>query len=71
MVDSCARRTALRVEQWQARHNPGDFVTTGETLGFFARRPIRSPYAAVVENVAFERESRTWLVTLVERIRCN
>lgn len=69
-MDWCAKRVALRVETWEARRNPGDLLTAGDVLGYFVRRPIRAPYSAVVENVVFERESRTWLVMLVERARC-
>lgn len=70
-MDWCAKRTAVRVELWEGRRKPGDLVAGGETLGYFARRPIRAPYPAVVENVVFERESRTWLVTLLENVRCT
>lgn len=69
-MDSCARRVAVRVEQWEMRRKPGELVAEGEVLGYFARRPVRAPYSAVVEDVVFERESRTWLVMLVENVRC-
>jgi len=70
MVDWCARRVAIRVETWETRKTPGDTVAAGETLGYFSRRPIRAPYKAVVENVAYERETHTWIVTLIEQVRC-
>lgn len=69
-MDWCARRVAVRIESWETRKAPGDTMAAGETLGYFARRPIRAPYRAVVENVVFERETRTWLVTLLENVRC-
>lgn len=69
-MDCCARRMAVGVESWETRKAPGDAVAAGETLGYFARRAIRAPYRAVVENVVFERETRTWLVTLLQNVRC-
>ena len=69
-MDWCTKRVAVRVEAWEVRKSPGDPVMAGETLGYFARRPVRAPYPAVVENIVFERESRTWLITLIERVRC-
>ncbi len=60
-------RVVIKVDASVFERNAGDVVEKGEILGNFGGRAVEAPFDAIIESIAFDADSHTLVVTLLEK----